>query len=306
MLKNWLLRIHRWTTLLFAVPLAVLILTGLVLSFEPMATGPASGRLSADTLNAVLAKHDPDAKARSLVVRAYAGNVSIGGAQRGDAVHVDLARNEKIASPGTLAEVFTTSRRLHETFLMNLGWLVSLSTFALLALIALGVLMGWPRLRNTLAGWHKGTGWFLLPLLIASPLTGLFLAYGITFAPPPARPAAGGAPIGLQEAVTIVGGAHDLANVVWIRPLAGALRARVNDGGEMRVFTVTRTGLVPTTRNWPRLIHEGNWGGRLSALINVAISAAFILLLSTGLWLWARRKFRRRMPRSTAVSSAPA
>jgi uncharacterized iron-regulated membrane protein len=65
----------------------------------------------------------------------------------------------------------------------------------------------------------------------------------------------------------------------------------------MRVLTVTRDGLVPAARNWPRLIHEGNWGGNLSALINVVISAAFVLLMSTGLWLWARRKFRRRAPR---------
>lgn len=298
MFKMWLLRIHRWITLAFALPLAMLILTGLVLSFEPMVAASTSSTapLTAEAINAVLAKHDPDAKARSLVVRAYAGNASIGGMQRGAALHVDLARNEQISSPGALAELFTTSRRLHETFLMELGWLVSLSTFVLLALIAIGVLMGWPRLRNTVAGWHKGTGWLLLPLLIASPLTGLFLAYGVTFTSPLPKPAAG-APVSLREAVQIVGRAHDLANVVWIRPMAGALRARVNDGGEMRVFTVTQAGLVPTPRNWPRLIHEGNWGGNLSALINVVISAAFITLLSTGLLLWARRKFRRRSPR---------
>jgi uncharacterized iron-regulated membrane protein len=298
MFKNWLLRIHRWTTFVFALPLAVLILTGLVLSFEPMLVGQP-GTVTADTLAGVLAKYDPEAKARSLVVRAQAGNVSIGGAQRGSAVHVDLASNETIASPGALADILTTSRRLHETFLMELGWLVTASTFALLALIALGVLMGWPRLRNTFAGWHKGTGWLLLPLLIASPLTGLFLAYGISFSAP--LPRAEGGPVSLPDAVRIVGAAHDLSNVVWIRPLGGALRVRVNDGGEMRVFTVTREGLAPGPRNWPRLIHEGNWGGTLSALINVVISAAFVLLMSTGLWLWVRRKFRRRSPRLAAA-----
>ncbi len=299
-MKIWLLRIHRWTTLIFALPLAVLILTGLVLSFEPMVVTSASGRVTAETLNAILAKHDPESRARSLVVRGYAGNVSIGGAQRGAATHVDLVSNETIASPGALADLFTTSRRLHETFLMELGWLVTLSTFVLLALIALGVLMGWPRLRNTLAGWHKGTGWFLLPLLIVSPLTGLFLAYGIAFTTPLPKPPAG-ASLSLRDAVQAVGNAHNLANVVWIRPMAGALRARLNDGGEMRVFTVTQTGLVPAARNWPRLIHEGNWGGSVSALINVAISAAFVLLMATGLWMWARRKLRRRAPRPTTV-----
>lgn len=80
--------------------------------------------------------------------------------------------------------------------------------------------------------------------------------------------------------------------------MGGALRARVNDGGEMRVFTVTTDGLVPAARNWPRLIHEGNWGGNLSALVNVVTSLAFVLLLSTGLVVWGRRTFRRRRPRA--------
>lgn len=298
MSKMWLLRIHRWITLVFAIPLAVLIVTGLILSFEPFAIGSATTPVTADTLTAVLAKHDPDAKARSLVVRSYAGTASIGGAQRGQMTHVDLASNAKIASPGTLTNVFTTSRQLHEAFLINLGWLVTASTVAMLVLIALGLLMGWPRLRNTLAGWHKGTGWILLPLLILSPLTGLFLAFGVTFASPPARPAPGAAPIGMVEAVRIVGATYDLAQVGWIRPLGGTLMARLNDDGEMRLFTVTRDGLLPAARNWPRLIHEGNWSRTIAATINVVISAALILLLSTGLWMWARRKFRRRPVRA--------
>jgi uncharacterized iron-regulated membrane protein len=74
--------------------------------------------------------------------------------------------------------------------------------------------------------------------------------------------------------------------------------ARLNDDGEMRLFTVTRDGLLPAARNWPRLIHEGNWSRTIAATINVVISAALILLLSTGLWMWARRKFRRRPVRA--------
>lgn len=302
MSKMMLLKIHRWITLAFSIPLFILILTGLILSFEPAVTGTVgTGRVTVDSIGAVLAKHDPDAKARSLIVRGYAGTVSIGGAQRGALVHVDLARNEKIALPGALAELFTAARRLHETFLLDLGWLVTASTFAMLVLIALGLLMGWPRLRNTLAGWHKGTGWIALPLLILSPLTGLFLAYGITFGSPP-RPAASGAPVTLAEAVRIVGAAHDLGRVNWIRPMGGTLLARLDDGGEMRAFAVTRNGLVAASRNWPRLLHEGNWGGKLSVLFNLVTSIALLTLLSTGLLLWARRKFRRR---SRAVSPGP-
>lgn len=294
MLNLWLLRIHRWITLTLAIPLAVLILTGLVLSFEPLVQQAARSPVTAEALDAVLAKHDPTGAALSIAIRSYAGILSISGARRSEATHIDLARNEQVASPGALAEVFAVSRRLHETFLLDLGWLVTASTIALLALIAIGIAMGWPRLRNTLAGWHKGTGWFLLPLLILSPLTGLFLAFGLTFVGPPATPTAGARPLPLREAVKLVAAERDLAAVSWIRPLGPRLAVRLNDGGEMRVFTVTDKGLVAGSRNWPRLLHEGNWLGAVSALINVVISIAFVGLLCTGLIIWARRRLRRR------------
>lgn len=290
MFKPWLLRIHRWTTLVFAIPFAVLIVTGLILSFEPLAHGSAKSPLTADSLTAVLAKHDPDGKARAITVRAYAGTVSIGG--RGAQTHVDLASNEQVTSPGTLANLFGGARSLHEHFVFDLEWAITAATIAMLAMIALGLLMGWPRLRNSLAGWHKGTAWILLPLLILSPLTGLMLAYGVSFSSPPPRAPSGGPPVALADAIRIVGASHDLARINWIRPLGGRLAARVNDGGEFRVFAVTRDGLVPFNRNWPRLLHEGNWSGLLAPGINVVISAALMLLLTTGLWMWGRRRFR--------------
>lgn len=297
MLQLWLLRFHRWITLTLSIPLAVLILTGLVLSFEPMVQQNARAPLTADALNAVLAKHDPSGTARSLVVRSYAGVVSIGGARRGDAIHVDLSTNETVASPGVIAETFTISRRLHETLLLDLGWLVTASTIALLVLIAIGIAMGWPRLRNTLSGWHRGIGWLLLPLLILSPLTGLFLAFGISFSGTPAS-VPGARPVPLREAAKIVAKDHDLGQVTWIRSIGPRLLVRLNDGGEMRVFAVSSQGLTAISRNWPRLLHEGNWLGTTSAMINVVISIAFVGLLSTGLIIWAKRRFRRRQRRA--------
>jgi hypothetical protein len=184
---------------------------------------------------------------------------------------------------------------MHETLLIDAGWLVIASTAATLVLLLLGVLMGWPRLANTLAGWHKAMAWGLLPLVVASPLTGLFLAFGITFAGTQPISAPGqGAPLGLAEAVRIVGERHDLATLVWMRPQGGRLLARLVDGGEYRVYAVTRQGTTALPRNWPRLWHEGNFAGSWSASMNVVTSAAMTGLLMTGLWMWLRRQLRRR------------
>ena len=299
MFKQWLLRLHRWIALILAIPFAVVIVTGLILSFEPMVMGASNPAVTPDAINAALAKHDPAGKARSIAIRGYDGTLSIGGAQRGQQTIIDLARNERVAAPGPLATTFGTARRLHENFIYDLRWVVTVSTIGMLIMILLGVLMGWPRNRNTVSGWHKGAGWFVLPLVILSPLTGLALAFGITFTAPAARGSA--APVALSEALRIVGTQYDLGQVSWIRPLGDTLAARVNDSGEMRVVAVARDGLTPFARNWPRLIHEGNWSGLVAPMLNVITSVALVILLSTGLWLWGRRQLRRRQPRPARV-----
>lgn len=300
--KNLLLKLHRWITLVFALPLAVVIVTGLILSFEPavISWSVEADSTTTENLTAALAKFDPDGKARGVFLRNYAGTASILSAQ--GPIHVDLATNSRIDNPGALATLFSTSRGLHEKLLLDLGWLVSASTIAMLVLSVLGILMGWPRLRNSLSGWHKGTAWILLPLVVLSPLTGLAIAFGVTFAGAPPAATTPAKPLPLIDAVRIVAGSHDLSAVSWIRPRGATALARIDVDGEMRVFTVTSDGMKPTPRNWPRAIHEGNWAGLLSALVNVVTSIALMILFATGLTVWARRRFRTRPARSETRS----
>jgi hypothetical protein len=64
---------------------------------------------------------------------------------------VELATGEIAPEPGTLTQLLVTSRRLHETLLIDARWLVTASTIAMLVLIVLGIAMGLPRLANTAA-----------------------------------------------------------------------------------------------------------------------------------------------------------
>ncbi len=293
-MKPLLLKLHRWIALAFALPLLAVLLSGLVLSFEPWAVDASNvpGSIGAARLGELIDRHDPRGQARALVIRSYDGTLSLG-TGRGGGVIVDLSTGEARDGASVVAQAFGLMRGLHERLLLDLGWLVTASTAAMLVISVIGVFMGRPRFANTASGWHKAMAWLPLPLIVLSPLTGLFLAFGISFAgPPPELPQ--GPPLNLREAVESLGADHDLSALVWLRPQGGRYLARIVEGGEYRVYSVTRDGAVPMPRNLPRLLHEGNFAGAWSALMNVALSMAMMGLLGTGLWIWAKRSLMRR------------
>jgi uncharacterized iron-regulated membrane protein len=304
-MRALLLRLHRWITLVFAIPLAVLIVTGLVLSFEPiMNDRQFTGRsIALADVEQVLAKFDADKKANTLNVRAYDNIVVVSEGRGQKSTRVNLTTKDAVPPTQTLwSDTLTTARRLHESLLLDLKWLVDWSTIAMTVSMVLGLFMGWQKFRPTLGGWHRTTAWVLSPLLLLSPLTGLAIAYQITFAGPAPRPE--GPPVPLHEAVKLVAAKHDLASVVWIRPQGGAMRARLYDGREAKVFAVTRNGLVSGPQSWPRAVHEGVWAGVYSGILNVVVSLALMGLMTTGLIIWGRRTLRRRSrPAQTAAAA---
>jgi uncharacterized iron-regulated membrane protein len=297
----YLLRLHRWITLAFALPLAVLITTGLVLSFDPIvADRGVNGRsISLAQIEQVLATHDPDRKANTLNIRAFENLIVLAEGRGGAFKRIDLVTNSVLPADKRLwSDTMATAKRLHETFQLELGWLVAWSTIAMLVSMVFGLFMGWPHFRNSLRGWHRGTAWVLSPLLLLSPLTGLALAYRVTFTQPPAK--IDGPPVPLHEAVKVFGSTYDFATVMWIRPQGGATRVRFYDGREARVMAITKTGLIAGPQAWPRLLHEGSWAGVYSGILNVIVSLALMGLMTTGLLIWGRRSWRRLARRRLA------
>jgi uncharacterized iron-regulated membrane protein len=303
--KAWFLKLHRWIALVFALPLLFVLGSALILALEPWAVVAAiePGSLTPAKIEALLAAHDPGGEARGLVFRTYDKTLTIGGGRGTGGTIVDITTGKAQPAQSALTNVFVTARRIHERLAIDASWLVVASTIVMLVLAVLGVLLGLPRLQNSLSGWHKGVAWGLLPLIVLSPLTGLFLAYGITFvSPPPASAKA--PPLSLSDAIRLVGEHHDLSALVWLRPQGGRMLARLAEDGEYRVYAVTPEGTVAVPRNWPRLWHEGNFAGRWSALMNVVTAAAMFGLLMTGPLIWLRRRLRNRSRRQLAPALA--
>jgi uncharacterized iron-regulated membrane protein len=304
MSKVLFLKLHRWVALVFALPLLAVILSGLVLSVEPAlkATTP-DGTVTLERLERIIEAAGPAGRGGALAIQGYAGTASLGG--RGASTTYDLATAVPV-QPTALPGLFRTMRGLHERLLLDLGWLVVASTIALVALGLAGLLLGWPRLRNTLGGWHRVTGWALLPLLVGSPLTGLALAFGITFTTP--APVPPGAAPPLLETLRQVAARHDLDGLDFIRPIGGGRLVRVLDEhGTAIAYRAGPEGLVRQPDNWPRLLHEGGWGGVLGSIANLVTSIALVGLLGTGVYIWARRSLAKRRARSARrLTASPA
>ncbi|ODT49313.1 MAG: hypothetical protein ABS59_11100 [Methylobacterium sp. SCN 67-24] len=303
-LKPYLLRLHRWITLVFGLPLLGIIVSGLVLSLEPLAQRQApAAPLTEARLLGFLDRYDPDGKATGLSVRTYDQLVRLSGVGEDGTVDVGLASGEEVETEG-LAEWFGWARGLHERLLLDLGWLVTASTVAMIALAVLGVAMGWPRLRNTLGGWHAGMAWLTLPLAVLSPLTGLFIVMGVGTGGAPAGPRGERVPI--RAVVSAVARDHDLAGLTSLRMRGGRLVARIYEGNRLSTYVVTREGLQPAPTNWSRALHEGNWHALLGTTFNTLLSLVLIGLWGTGLVIWARRRFRKRRPRALQSARAAA
>ena len=76
-----LLRVHRWIFVIFAIPLAVIIVTGLILSFQPVLqmAGIKQGSLTLAQIEGYFAQHDKDGKARGLRFDHFEKTLSIQG-----------------------------------------------------------------------------------------------------------------------------------------------------------------------------------------------------------------------------------
>lgn len=296
-----LLKLHRWITFVFALPLIVLVLTGLILSVEPIiqSGGLPAGTVGVDRLTSLLQRYDPAGQARGLSINSSGQQMRLIGV---DAPPIDLASGEPAVASDRLGDVMVWARRTHE-HLLGYDWLVIGSTIAMVVIMVIGILMGLPRLRNSLAGWHKGAAWFTLPLLLLSPITGLFMAFGWTLnspPPPPLRPS-----LPLVEAVRVLAQDHDVAHLAMLAQRGQRMMARIYENGELRFYSFTAEGLAPMPRNWPRLLHEGNWSALISGPLNVIVSVVLAGLLITGLLLWTRRKLRRRAARPADAASVP-
>jgi uncharacterized iron-regulated membrane protein len=308
MLKAYLLKAHRWVALVFALPLLVVVFTGFVLSFEPIVSTASvkPGSVTAEQLTGLVAQYDPAGKARGLTIDPRLNVLTLQGVGADGSTDIDLASGKEVDAESALDDFFSLNRRLHRSLMLQMNWLVVASSYAMLALAGLGLFMGFSRLRNSLSGWHKGVAWFLLPLVVLSPLTGILLTVG-DGGPRAAGGRARPERVPLIEATKMVAATVDPGTILSIGARGGRMLAIVARSGETSAYAISKDGVVAQPRNWSRSLHTGS--GLWTGALNVLTSGAILTLLVTGVLIWSRRTLRvraNRRARAAAASPSPA
>jgi sulfite reductase (NADPH) flavoprotein alpha-component len=291
-MTEFLLRLHRWAGLVLAPLFAVILLSGGVLALEPiLGQGDSRPRAAVDVaaLTRLLERNAIAQRAAAVEVEPDGATVALDFGPGTTDVRLE------IATGATRPEVvhhglFDLLHDLHETLLLDAKIVVESAAWAMLAILITGPLLAWPRLRNTLSGWHLGVGWILLPLVLLPAATAALRTTGVGDVPRRDM-AATGSPLTPAEAVVRAAATVDLSMFDSARRRDGGVLLRTGQGAGSRAWQVTANGVqeAGSGRNWPRELHDGLWAPPYSGWVGMASACALLGLLGTGSLAWVRR-----------------
>jgi sulfite reductase (NADPH) flavoprotein alpha-component len=229
-----LLRLHRWISLILAPLFLVILVSGALLALEPIlgvgAAQPAA-TVDAATLARTLARFDSAGTARALMVEPDGTMAEMRFGHRMPPVQIDIASGTVLAE-GERESFFGMLHELHEGLLIGAKPVVEWSAWAMVGLVLAGPFLAWPRLRNTLSGWHGVIGWILFPLVLLPAGTEVLRTLDVG-RPALVEPASSSPSVPWSDAIARAAAVADLSRLESARRLSGGGVAVIT--GEVRI-----------------------------------------------------------------------
>jgi sulfite reductase (NADPH) flavoprotein alpha-component len=292
MMRSYLLQVHRWLALLLTPLFLLITLTGMVLALKPvladLSAPPYTGAVEVSQVQALLESASADGPVVAIERSATSGQwviPALGEYRLSDGVRVGPSET----SGGAF---FDWIKDLHKDLLVDAGWLVEWATWAMLAIVVAGILLGWPKFKQSLLGWHQFLGVWLFPLVLLLPLTGILMTLHV--ARPDLGLQRGAEPTSLQQGLEQAAGEHNLSGLISARGFkSGSLLIETEEA--MLVVSGDQVTPIDLSSNWPKMLHEGLWGGWVSGLFNMLVGMLVMGLTLTGFISWLRRRQAARI-----------
>ncbi len=312
--KPMLFKLHRWIGVSLAPLFLLIALSGAVLAFKPITQGgetAPAGNVTGAELIAFLQQVDPlgqevdrlnvDPSAMQVEVRSH--NPELQGR---------YALDTGVRLAGTSGEeafdLFEFAKHLHKELLIGTDVLVQIASYLMLFLVISAPLLSWPRLRNNLMGWHRAAGWFLLPVVLMLPLTGVLMSLHVGMPELP-RMSQPGNRLSLEQGLQLAQRTQPLEGVDQVRRFrGGTILLGMQQSAHKRLLVVTDESVTPIhpEDNLVKILHEGTWAGPWSGLFNLLGATALSLLGTTGFISWWRRRLKRRRQQRAGQRTAEA
>ncbi|MBK8185221.1 MAG: PepSY domain-containing protein [Candidatus Competibacteraceae bacterium] len=307
-LKRLLTVVHRWAALALAPVFLLILLSGAVLAFKPITDSNTRSATPVDLAAVVAALTEIDPAQKAIALNVSAGGQTIALKSNDPTMAGTYALATRTLTEPDGFDVFAFTLNVHKNLLIGAGIVVEIASYVMVGILAIGLLLGWPKLRNTLMGWHGGLGWLALPLVALTPVTGAMMALHVgTPALPSIERAA--QPLPLARAIEAAAGQVDLSGLTEARRFRqGSVlitATNPNADGPNR-YLVSGTGKVTPLVAGPGLVkelHEGTWAGGWSGALNVLAAIALMGLMVTGLYSWLRRARQARRRGGDAAAS---
>ncbi|GAA0682015.1 hypothetical protein GCM10009104_03500 [Marinobacterium maritimum] len=287
-MRTYLLQVHRWLALLLTPLFLLIVLTGMVLALKPvvadLTAAPYAGPVAVSDLVALL-----NAQPDSLSVVGVERSSTQGQWILPGSGEFRLADGARVGSGAdAVGNFFAWVKSLHKDLLMGAGWLVEWVTYAMVAIMVAGVLLGWPKFRHSLIGWHQWLGVWLLPLAIMLPLTAVLMSLHI--GRPDLGLQRGAEPTLLERGLQQAAAEHNLSELVSARRFkAGSVLIQTQS--QALVVSGDQITAIDVASNLPKQLHEGLWAGWISGVFNILVGGLVLgLTLSGGLSWWRRQR----------------
>lgn len=286
-MRPYLLQVHRWLALLLTPLFLLITLTGMVLALKPvladLTAPPYTGAVEVSQVLTLLKSASADGPVVAIERSVTSGQwivSALGEYRLSDGVRVGIIEDDGGAFFGWI-------KNLHKDLLVDAGWLVEWVTWAMLAIVVVGIFLGWPRFKHSLLGWHQFLGVWLFPLVLLLPLTGILMTLHV--ARPDLGLQSGVPPTSLQQGLEQAAGKHDLSGLISARGFkSGSLLIETEE--VMLVVSGNEVTPIDLSSNWPKMLHEGLWGGWISGIFNMLVGALIMGLTLTGFISWMKRR----------------